>query len=144
MILRGIVLAVFLATAAGAGIELLLLGHTESFQQWIPLLLLGAGLLAAAAAAARPRRGTLTGFRVLMVLFSVAGLLGLYLHYAGNVEFEREMYPSLGGFALFREAMTGATPALAPAVMIQLGVLGFAWTWRHPALRDTDTTPGAS
>jgi hypothetical protein len=25
-------------------------------------------------------------------------------------------------------------PVLAPGIMIQLGLLGLAWTWRHPAV----------
>lgn len=132
MTFRRIMLALFFVTGVGAGIELLLLGHTESVLQWIPLILLGAALLAGATAAVRPAPPLLRAFQGLMVLFVAAGLVGLYLHYKGNVEFELEMYPSLSGFALFREAVTGATPALAPAVMMQLGALGLAWTWRHP------------
>ena len=55
-------------------------------------------------------------FQTVMLLFLSSGVLGLYLHYRGNVEFELEMYPSLRGFGLFWEALKGATPALAPAL----------------------------
>jgi hypothetical protein len=40
----------------------------------------------------------------------------------------------LAGWELFKEAMTGATPALAPGAMVQLGLIGLAWSYRHPAL----------
>jgi hypothetical protein len=67
-----------------------------------------------------------------MVLCLFAGLVGLGLHYQGNVEFELEMYPSMGGVDLVWEALTGATPALAPGTMVGLGLLGLAYTHRHP------------
>jgi hypothetical protein len=70
-----------------------------------------------------------------MVLSMVAGLVGLLLHYKGNVEFELEMYPDLSGWKLFKDSMMGATPALAPGAMLQIGLVGLAWTFRHPALK---------
>jgi hypothetical protein len=69
-----------------------------------------------------------------MVLSLVSGVLGAWLHYRGNVEFELEMEPALRGLTLFWRAMRGATPALAPGTMIQLGLVGLAYTFRHPAL----------
>ena len=69
-----------------------------------------------------------------MILFVLSGLVGLILHYQGNAEFELEMYPSLNGLELFWEAIRGATPTLAPGTMIQLGLLGWVYTIRHPQL----------
>jgi hypothetical protein len=43
------------------------------------------------------------------------------------VEFERELNPDASGFSLFRDAMMGATPALAPGTMILLGAVGWAY-----------------
>jgi hypothetical protein len=133
--LRLILLAVLGFGIVGMIVELLLLGHTEETQQWIPLLTLGLGLVAAIALAARPSPATVKTFRVVMVLFVVAAVAGLYFHYSGNAEFELEMYPSMRGMELFRESMTGATPSLAPGMLAQLGLLGLAITWKHPALR---------
>jgi disulfide bond formation protein DsbB len=101
----------------------------------VPLLTLGLGLIAAIALAVRPSPATVRIFRVVMVLFIVAALAGLNFHYTGNAEFELEMYPSMRGMELFRESMTGATPALAPGMLGQLGLLGLAITWKHPVLR---------
>lgn len=119
----------------GTLLELILLEHTESWWQWLPLVLLAAGLLAACATALRPNRGTLTFLRVVMSLCILAGLVGLYLHYRGNVEFELEMSPAMKGWELIKAALMGATPALAPGSMTQLGLLGWAFTYQHPALR---------
>ena len=131
MSLRRILLALFYASAVGAGIELLLLEHTETVWQFVPLVLLALGVVVATVAAARPAVVTIRTFQGVMAAFVVAGIAGLYLHYRGNVEFEQEMYPSLSGFALFRKAMAGATPALAPAFMMQLGVIGLLWAFRQ-------------
>jgi hypothetical protein len=135
--LRFLVFAVFFVSAAGTGAELFLLEHTESVWQLVPLAALGAGVLVGAAVVARPRAATVRAFQAAMVLFVASGVTGLYLHYRGNVEFELEMYPALAGAELVWKALTGATPALAPGVMVQLGVLGLLACFRHPALRPT-------
>jgi len=44
--MRGIILAIFLFGILSAGVELLLLGHTESPWQWIPLVLIVVSLIA--------------------------------------------------------------------------------------------------
>jgi hypothetical protein len=45
------------------------------------------------------------------------------------------------GLKLFKAAITGATPALAPGSLIQMGLLGLAYTFRHPALRSKIDQP---
>ena len=82
--------------------------------------------------------------RAVMGSFVVAGLVGVVLHYRGNAVFEQEMEPALSGWPLFEAAMMGATPALAPGAMAQLGLLGLLWCWRHPALARTTETPSSN
>ena len=135
--LRRVLLALILLSIGGLLVELVLLEHYDSVWQWTPLVLLGVALVSTLVVARRPRRRSLQVFRAVMALCIVAGFLGLWLHYRGNVEFELERDPSLRGLALFWDAIRGATPALAPAAMAQLGVLGLAFTFRHPALRRT-------
>jgi hypothetical protein len=135
---RPVLLVILIISMAATETELLLLEHVESSTQWIPLVLLGLGLLAALAVALRPGRVTLAALRVTMVLFLAAGLLGLYLHYRGNVEFELEMNPALQCYELFRKTMMGATPTLSPGVLCQLGLLGLLFTYRHPRLQRAD------
>lgn len=136
--LRQAVLALFLFGAAGSLLELVLLEHVEDPWQWAPLVLLGLSLLALAVLAIfrRGRAGALClrAFQGVMVLFLASGVVGLWLHYEGNMEFELEMYPSRQGWELFRETLGGATPALAPGMMILLGLLGLAYAYRHPAV----------
>jgi hypothetical protein len=133
--LRALFQALVLLGMGGMAAELLLLEHVESVSQWIPLAVIGAGLVAGTAAAARPGRGTLRLFQAAMAACLAAGALGVYLHYRGNVAFEREMDDTLRGFALLWAALHGATPALAPGALAHLGLIGLATTYRHPALR---------
>lgn len=132
--LRLLLLSVLVLGMMGTLAELILLEHTESNTQWIPLVLLAVSVIAAVIAGLRPARASLLALRVLMTACILAGAIGLYLHYSGNVEFELEMYPGLRGVELFWKSITGATPALAPGAMIQFGLLGLIYTWRHPRL----------
>jgi hypothetical protein len=121
--------------AVGTFAELLLLGHYDDVSQLIPLVLLG--LVAATLAWHTFDRGPLPlrALQVLALVSMASGALGVYFHYQGNVEFELEMYPDTTGLALFKKAMTGATPALAPGTMVELGLIGLAYTIGHPRLQ---------
>ena len=129
--LRRMLAAVLLIGMTGTAVELLLLRHDEDTIQLVPLVLLGAGVPAVAwQAMARSRAGAIV-VRAVMVLFIAAGSAGVYYHYRANVEFQREGDPSLSGRALLWKAMEAKVPpALAPGVMIQLGLLGLAYTYR--------------
>jgi len=118
----------------GMSSELLLIGHRETVQQQIPLGLLALGVVAAAWHAASPRAVTVRALQITMLLFVVSGLLGVALHYQGNVEFELEMYPAIGGLELVQKTLTGATPVLAPGSMTLLGLIGLTHTYKHPSL----------
>ena len=133
--IRRALLVLFFIGTVGLLVELVLLEHIESAWQWIPLALLGVGLISGSAVAVRPARVTIRLHQSLMLLFLASGLLGLVLHYRGNVEFELEMYPSMKGLELFWKSLGGATPSLAPMAMAQLGLVGWIQVYRHPALR---------
>jgi hypothetical protein len=132
---RGLLLAVLLFGMVGIAIELLLLEHTEEFWQWVPIVLLALGIVAAVSVAVRASRATVRAFQGVMLLFVLAGAVGLFLHYSGNAEFELEMRPSLGGFELFRRSLMGATPALSPGTMTLLGLIGLVYSYGHPGVR---------
>jgi len=133
--LRTFLLLIFILGLFGAGAELLLLEHTEDFRQWIPLVLLAISVIVLGWRGLSRGAMSLRVFQGTMLLFVISGCVGIFFHYQGNVEFELEMYPTLAGWELFAKAMQGATPALAPGTMIQLGLLGWAYSYRHPALR---------
>lgn len=136
--LRSFLLVLFVFGLLGAGGELLLVGHTEDFRQWIPLILMSLSLLILVWRLVDRTRASLRIFQGTMILFVASGLVGLFLHYRANAEFELEMYPALKGLALFWKAIKGTTPpTLAPGTMIQLGLLGLAYTYRHPSLVDS-------
>jgi hypothetical protein len=139
-----ILLCILLIGLGGLGIELLLLEHDEEATQLIPMVLIGLAFLAVAWHAVRPSEASVRSVQVTMVMFIAAGLLGIYLHYQANVEFQREVDPSIAGRALFWKAMTAKTPpALAPGSMVQLGLIGLAYTFGYP-LRQRATTGPAS
>lgn len=123
-LLRGLLLAILLFGVLGTLAELYLLGHYEEWWQLVPLVLLAVAVPIIALCGVRPSAATLRALQGLMLMFVVAGALGVYQHYTGNVEFELEMYPSRAGFELFWESLAGATPALAPASLSWLGLIG--------------------
>lgn len=133
--LRRPLLLVLLVGAAGLLLELLLLEHWEPGWQLVPLVLLALVLLLGAAALAGARRTLLRALRLVLVLCLVSGVLGVWRHLDGNLEFEREMTPDLAGGTLLWEAVRGATPLLAPGAMLQLALVGLLFVHRHPALR---------
>lgn len=132
---RRLLLTILLLGIVGISLELWLMAHTEDFYQLIPLWLAGAAIVAAPLVALRPSIGTIRLFRAVMVLFLLSGVVGMVLHFQVNLEFQTEMDPALAGMALLRKAILAKTPpALAPGAMIQLGLIGLAYTFRHPAL----------
>lgn len=126
---RRVILLVLLLAMGGISVELLLLEHVGDVWQLIPLCLLVIGIAVVAWHARAPSASSARTLRALMILFVLSGLLGVFLHYRGNVEFELEQNPRATRWALFREAMMGATPALAPGVMVQIGLLGLLYAF---------------
>ena len=134
-VLRRLLLVVVVLGALGLEAELLLLEHYESAWQFTPLVLLAVVPVSALLVWRRPSPATVRFFQAVMVLCVAAGAVGVFLHYDGNVEFELERDPSARGLVLLWRSLTGATPALAPGALAQLGLLGLVYTFRHPALR---------
>lgn len=138
--LRQLVLALVFIGVVGLEIELALLRHADSFSQLIPHIVLLIGLLATVIVYLRPSAATLRAFQAIMWLFVVIGVLGVFFHFKGNLEFATERDPSLSGFKLIWKVLRGATPALAPGALSQLGLLGLIYTYKHPALAPSTET----
>jgi hypothetical protein len=128
---RRFLLVILVLGMGGTAIELLLLKHDEGWIQLVPLVLLGLGLAAVTWHAVRPGSASAGTVRATMAAFLAAGAAGVYFHYRANVEFQLESDPSLGGRALVMKVLEAKVPpALAPGVMIQLGLVGLAYTYR--------------
>ena len=134
---RTVLLYVLVVGALGILAELLLLGHDDDTLQFIPLGIGAAYLLAFAWYGATRARRAVLAVRVVSGLACVSAAVGIFLHYRANVEWELETTPTMHGMELFREAVTGSLPLLAPGAMLQLGLLGLLWSHRHPALAIT-------
>jgi hypothetical protein len=139
--MRRLLLLILALGMLGTAADLLLIAHYEDGWQLPPLVLIGIGLVIVCwlgvrgANPASPSWIAVLALRVTMTIFMAAGVAGLLLHYNGNREFQTEMDPSLTGWPLFVKVVTAkAPPALAPGVMVQLGMLGLLYTYRHPAL----------
>lgn len=128
--LRRGLLWTLVAGLLGTGAELLLLGHIEGATQFIPLVLIALAIGVALWHAWARSPVSVRVLRGVMALCVAAGVLGIGLHYRGNLEFELEMYPTMAGAELIQKVATGATPVLAPGAMSLLGVVGLLITWR--------------
>jgi hypothetical protein len=127
-------MAILVIGLVGTVVELLLLKHTDGFWQWVPLALLACELLVLAWYAATKAPHALRVHRAMMVAFVLSGGVGAIQHFRGNVAYEKDSDPSLSGMALYRRALSGSTPSLAPGTMVQLGLLGLLFAFRHPRL----------
>jgi hypothetical protein len=132
---RHAILALVALGAAGMSTELVLTGHYEDANQLIPLVIAGAVLALAAWSAARPGVVVLRALQLALLLFAAAGIVGIVLHFQASAEFQRDIDPGIGRMALVSKVLEATSPpALAPGVMVQLGLLGLVYTYRHPAL----------
>jgi hypothetical protein len=138
--IRLLLIALVFIGILGTVVDLLLLGHIESWAERSPLVLLAATFVVATWYVAAPTAATVRALQLAMLLCVATGLIGIGYHYASNEEFERELYPTVGGMTLLRESLSGATPLLAPGSLVMLGLVGLTATIRHPRL--AGSTPG--
>jgi hypothetical protein len=130
--IRRLLLGALAVGVVGTSGELILLRHIDKPAQWIPLVFLGAGLPVLIWHAAAPSTASIRVLQGLMLAFIALGVLGVGLHYDGNVEFERELHPDERGWTFIRKTVAGATPVLAPGSMVLLGLVGLAHAYHHP------------
>jgi hypothetical protein len=125
-----VILAVLTFGMVGLLAELLLIAHYEDATQWIPLVLLAAGLVALAIDLVLARGWTQLLVQLTMVLVVAAGALGIYFHFHGSREFQLEMDPQMRGTTLVWHVMRAKSPpTLAPGSMVQLGILGLGYAY---------------
>jgi hypothetical protein len=133
--LRRWILALFTLGVVGTGSELFFFEHFEDIWQAIPIGLMTVSLGMVFWNAVAPSRTSVRLFRIVLAAFVVAGILGMYLHFQGNLQFQIEMDPAQDRWTLFQKVIHAKSPpSLAPGSMAQLGLLGLLWSFRHPAL----------
>jgi hypothetical protein len=133
--LRAFLLALLVIGQLGITAELVVLNHFEDSWQLVPLVLIAIALGAIVWFLSGGGAPSLRLLQLTMVLFLAAGVTGVILHYRGNLEFQLEIDASQRGWELFKKVIQAkAPPALAPAAMAQLGLLGLAYLYRHPVL----------
>lgn len=114
--------------------ELVILEHYEELNQYAPLILLSLTTLTIIwhwIAGGRPSLRTL---QVVSLFLIVSGAVGVYFHLTGNIEATKEFEPDLAGLPFWVDVIRGAAPSLAPGTMVQFGLLGLLYAYRHPAL----------
>ena len=133
--LRAVIAALYILMAVGLIAELLITEHSEDFWQALPIGLAGAGIVALILSAIFPVRFLFWSLQLVLVLQILSAGAGVYFHHKVREEFQLEAYPDLSGWALFKEAFSQRNPPpLAPGAMALTGLLGLAWSYRHPAL----------
>lgn len=135
VVLRRMLLAVLVLGVAGTELELLLLKHTDGVWQLIPITLNAITLVVLGWYAIGRSAGALRALQITMVLYVIAGGVGVIQHFRGNIAYAADSNPSLSGNELYKEAVMGSTPTLAPGTMVQLALVGLAFAFRHPRLR---------
>jgi hypothetical protein len=141
-LVRGLLHGVLWIGLVGTGADLLLLDHVESWTQLIPLMSLALAAGALLIALLTGARAAVRAVQMTMLLTLLVGGLGMFLHVRGNADFQLEIDPSLSGTDLLWKSLRAKSPpALAPASMIQLGLVGFALSLLLPIPRTPSETP---
>lgn len=130
--IRRLLLGTLAIGVLGTSGELIFLRHIDEPAQWIPLVFLGVAVPMLIWHAVAPSAASVRLLQALMLVFIALGVIGVGLHYDGNVEFERELHPDERGWTFIRKTVAGATPVLAPGSMVLLGLVGLAHTYHHP------------
>jgi hypothetical protein len=133
-IIRRGLLALLALGSIGVLSELVLLEHYEERAQWIPITLLVLTLATIVWHWVEGRRPSLRALQVVMMLLIIAGMVGTVLHLRANIAAEEELNPGTGGLPFWLEVIRGDLPLLAPGTLIQFGLLGLLYAYKHPAL----------
>jgi hypothetical protein len=136
--LRRFALALAAIGVIGTLLELTLIKHYASKDQVIPYVLLGLAALGVIAVAVRPTTFVLRVFQVLMVVTVLGSGIGMLEHLKANARnagaiTDGERLPTTPSAIL--AGINGFAPLLAPGVLAQVGLLGLAFTYRHPNLQ---------
>ena len=138
----------FALVLAGLGVvgtvpELLLLHHYNGKDQLIPFFTLGLSGIALIVVVIRQTASTIRALQVVMILTILSSGIGVLEHLKANARnagtlqngerFPTSINAIISGF-------DGFAQLLAPGVLVQVGLLGLAFTYRHPKIMNTSAT----
>ena len=134
-VIRRWLLAILTFGLVGLGTELLLMEHYQSGIELVPLVAVVLAFIAIIWHGVTWHARSTRALQATMVLFLVVGATGIGFHFRGAAEFQLEIDPSARSWDVFKKAMRAkAPPVLAPGLMVQLGLVGLAYAYRHPTL----------
>lgn len=113
-------------------VELFLLGHTETWLQWIPFIACFFGLVAAGWVLVSPTTLRISGARILSVGISLSALIGSIQHFRENLALELEIRPGTVWTNVIWDALHGSAPTLATGILVLGSLLILGATYRHP------------
>jgi hypothetical protein len=128
-------LLVLVLGMSGTLVDLLLLSHYEDTAQLIPIGLLAAAILIAIVHGIRPTGLNVRALQGVMLSVLVAGVAGVGFHFNGAAGFQLEIDPSQTWWEVAKKVVRAQSPpVLAPGAMLQLGLIGLVYTFRHPVI----------
>lgn len=135
--LRHFALALAAVGVVATLLELTLIKHYASKDQVIPYVLLGMAALGLIAVMVQQTAFVLRAFQVMMVVTILGSGIGMLEHLKANARNAGaitggERFPTTPSAIL--AGIDGFAPLLAPGVLAQVGLLGLAFTYRHPKL----------
>ena len=123
---KQIIVLALLFMMVGTLLELYLLDHYEDAYQLIPVLCIAFSLINLIILLFKSKK-IINLFKLMLVLTSLSGVYGVFLHLQSNFEFEQEMKPTATNWELFSESLSGALPTLAPMSMLVLAFIGYSY-----------------
>jgi hypothetical protein len=135
--IRRLILALLTFGLAATTVDLLALGHYKDSWQLIPLVSMIAALVAIVWHVFSGFSATsLRVLRIVMAGIFLVGVIGTILHFRGSRTFQLDANPDLSGLPLILKVLHAKSPpTLAPGAMVQMGILGLIYGFRHPSLR---------
>ena len=124
---KQIIVLALLFMMVGTLLELYLLDHYEDAYQLIPVLCIAFSLINLIILLFKKSKKIINLFKLVLVLTSLSGVYGVFLHLQSNFEFEQEMKPTATNWELFSESLSGALPTLAPMSMLVLAFIGYSY-----------------
>ncbi len=129
-VIRSFLLGIIALVLTGLLAELLFLNHLKTPLQMLPAGLAAGGLVVIVRYWISPNATSLRILKGILIACTVVGVLGIVIH-AGILSSMRDR-KARGR----RPEFTEEPPPLAPMVMVPIGLLGLAFTFRHPDLEE--------